>query len=103
MAELKMIRHNSWLVFVCSTVLIGCSQYSNSAVPDNAETDINVIANEYHDLRLITPEAVYVDPQIARLCISPSQEMVELAREEHGVHALAAVKIYMNDLAADAF
>jgi hypothetical protein len=61
------------------------------------------IAHDYKAFKLITPKPVYVDPELAMLCRGVSQEDMEAARKQHGVHANAFIKIYMNESAARAF
>jgi hypothetical protein len=51
----------------------------------------------------MTPDPVYVNPQLAAACRNVSQEEVEAARKVFGPHADTLVSIYMNDLAADTF
>lgn len=72
-------------------------------VPEaSAGSDIGAIAETYRSLRAMTPEAVYVNPELAVLCVPVSRELVEEARATHGVHAHSTIMIYMNDLAAEA-
>jgi hypothetical protein len=61
------------------------------------------IAREYQQLQSMTKEPVYVDPGLARFCRGVTQSEVEEARKRSGPHAHTAVRIYMNDLAANAF
>ena len=65
--------------------------------------DISEIAHDFRTLKLMTPEPVLVNPELAMLCIGASKEMVESARSKHGPHANSAVKIYMNEAAVAAF
>lgn len=65
--------------------------------------DITEIVKSYRDLKLMTPEAVFVNPETAYRCAGPSKEMIDKARLEKGPHADSAVKIFMNQLASKAF
>lgn len=61
------------------------------------------LARTYKELTLITKEPVLVDPQLASLCIGISQQAVDDARKRNGPHAHTSVKIFMNEIAAEAF
>lgn len=61
------------------------------------------LARSYASLTLITKEPVLVDLQLAMLCRGVSQPDVDEARKRNGPHAHTSVKIYMNEIAADAF
>ena len=67
-------------------------------VPDAEE-----LARSYDSLALITKEPVLVDPQLASLCVGISQQAVDDARKRNGPHAHTSVKIFMNEIAAEAF
>jgi hypothetical protein len=67
-------------------------------VPDAEE-----LARSYDNLTLITKEPVLVDPQLASLCVGISQQAVDDARKRYGPHAHTSVKIFMNEIAAEAF
>ena len=54
-------------------------------------------------LRLVTNTPVEVNQQLATLCIGVQQGHVNEARKRSGPHALTAIRIFMNDLAYDAF
>lgn len=64
------------------------------------EVVVEEIARNFSQLRLMTPNPVMVDPTVAASCVGPSPA------EQFGPHFdrfNAAVKMYMNDLAASAF
>lgn len=65
--------------------------------------DIKDVIESYAELELMTPEPVFVDPEIAKRCIGPTKEMIDNARLEIGPHANCVVKIFMNQLASKAF
>jgi hypothetical protein len=67
------------------------------------QPDVEQVALTYRSLRAMTKEPVYVNPMFAAMCRNVSQEEVEAARKVFGPHANTAVRIYMNDLAADTF
>ena len=65
--------------------------------------EIEDIARNYRELRLITPKPVLVEPMMAWSCVGPTKKFVAASRKRLGPHANSSIKIYMNDLAADAF
>jgi hypothetical protein len=118
--------HRITVSVVVLVALAGCSRYPGAASQGEAQagitggkaesavavsadvseasagSDIGFIAETYRSLRAMTPEPVYVNPEFAVLCVPVSRELVEEAREEHGVHAHSTIMIYMNALAAEA-
>lgn len=65
--------------------------------------DVEELSRSYDSLTLITKEPVLVDPQLASLCVGISQQAVDDARKRNGPHAHTSMKIYMNEIAAEAF
>ncbi len=65
--------------------------------------DIAKISAEYKDLKLMTPEPVFVNPELAMLCVGASKAMADSAKVDHGPHANCSVNVFMNDRAAKAF
>ncbi|HEY2588986.1 MAG TPA: cytochrome P460 family protein [Tepidisphaeraceae bacterium] len=97
--------HWSTLILIAAA-LAGCSPADDApadAAPAEAGPIVASVAQDYKHLKLITPKPVYVNPELALLCRGASQEEVETARKQHGVHANAAISIYMNEVAARAF
>lgn len=97
-----------FFLLVCFLGCTGCfsEQVTYLAIPTkpaDPPEDISRIAKEYKTLRLLTPEPVLVNPELAMLCVGASQESVEAARVDHGPHAHSSVNIYMNEAAAEAF
>ena len=74
-----------------------------SQVVVGAVVNVEDLARSYAELTLITKEPVLVDPQLASLCIGISQQAVDDARKRNGPHAHTSVKIFMNEIAAEAF
>jgi hypothetical protein len=74
-----------------------------SQVIVGAVVNVEDLARSYAELTLITKEPVLVDLQLAMLCRGISQQDVDDARKRHGPHAHTSVKIYMNEIAAEAF
>lgn len=71
---------------------------------DSGSADsVEWVARHYQELHSMTTEPVFVNPELARLCIGASKSMVEDAREQHGPHAHSMVRIYMNDRAKSSF
>jgi Cytochrome P460 len=64
---------------------------------------IAAIAKDYPNLRAMTIDSVYVDPELAMLCAGVSAQQVANARKHKGPHAHTAIRVFMNDLAANAF
>jgi len=71
--------------------------------PAAVEPTVSSIASDYPKFRLITPQPVFVDMRLAVMCAPPSKAQVDSTRTQYGPHANAAIKVYMNDLAAEAF
>jgi hypothetical protein len=74
-----------------------------SQVIVGAVVNVEDLARSYAELTLITKEPILVDPQLASLCVGISQQAVDGAKKRHGPHAHTSVKIYMNEIAAEAF
>lgn len=74
-----------------------------SQVVVGAVVNVEDLARSYAELTLITKEPVLVDLQLAMLCRGISQQDVDDARKRHGPHAHTSVKIFMNEIAAEAF
>jgi hypothetical protein len=70
---------------------------------DPASPRIADIARDYRQLRSMTSQPVHVDPRLAMMCRGAEEREVEAARKGTGPHAHSAVRIYMNELAANAF
>ncbi len=95
-------------VIAFSLFIGGCSKdlpspSNDSAATDPASQEIARIAESYSELTLMTPEPVFVNPELAMLCVGATKEMVDNARNEEGPHANCSVKIFMNELASSAF
>lgn len=71
--------------------------------PDGAGRPVREIAADYRNFRKMTDQAVFVNPELAMLCIGASQSQVEAARKTKGPHAHTAILIYMNESAAKTF
>lgn len=106
------------LPMFCLALLWGCNGSQSVGGPETeagvqhaaVETQVSQggpdpteIACTYEELTLITKEPVLVDPQLAQLCVGISQQAVDDARKRNGPHAHTSVKIYMNEIAAEAF
>lgn len=86
--------------------LLGCSppdEATDPAAPSDGQPEVRDVAANYRKLKLMTPQQVFVDRDLALLCRGATQEEVEARRKISGPHANTAVKIYMNDLAAGTF
>ena len=105
---LKKMNSRLYIFAIIALCLGGC----NKGVPDGngdfattetASQEIARIAKSYSDLTLMTPKPVFVNPELAMLCVGATKEMVDAARTEKGPHANCSVKIFMNQLASSAF
>lgn len=103
---------NGQLIRIAILVLVisvaGCKDERADTSMDNNSpkthgTGIKEIANSYQDLNLMTPEPVFVNPELAMLCVGASKAMVERARIDKGAHANCSVRIFMNKLGSTAF
>jgi hypothetical protein len=65
--------------------------------------NVDHVARNYAQLQLVTKTPIEVDQHFAMLCIGIQQVHVDEARKRAGPHALTAIRIFMNDLAYDAF
>ena len=93
----------SILAFVC---LVGCTpadEVAKSPHTASDQPDVRQVAATYTSLRAMTKEPVFVDPGLAMLCRGATQVEVDAARKVSGPHAHAAVRIFMNDVAAETF
>ena len=95
-------------LFLRIVVLIqasGCTPAEEASLaPDHPSSPrVADIARDYRQLQSMTKEPVYVDPGLAMLCRGATTSDVEKARKRSGPHAHTAVRIYMNELAANAF
>jgi hypothetical protein len=87
---------------------LNLAQASNATSSSNEAAlsqgpDVKQVARTFRQLRLVTKTPVEVDQHFAMLCIGVQQFHVEESRKRAGPHALTAIRIYMNDLAHDAF
>lgn len=100
--------YNLLILIVAVAFCVGCgnapSRESNEKDgTQSSSQQIKQVVQEYKTLKLMTPEPVFVNPELAMLCVGASKEMVDAARVEDGPHANCSVNIYMNELAANAF
>jgi hypothetical protein len=89
------------LLFV-SVVQGGFGQTSSPPATDS-QSAISEIATGFTNYHQITKSTVFVNPELAALCIGVSSERMEKARIKFGPHANAGILIYMNEGAASAF
>jgi hypothetical protein len=98
----------SFVVITFSIAFSGCNKQlseskGDAQTPVAAKQDIAEIATSYSDLTLMTPEPVFVNPELAMLCVGATKEMVDQARVDKGPHANCSVRIFMNEIASTAF
>jgi len=97
-------------VFITISILAGCSSTldQNAEMPDHEpgsrpDETITTIASAYRGMRLITPEPVYVDPDLSMMCVGVSTTAIEEATGRNGPHAHSTIRIYMNDVSRASF
>ena len=93
-------------IFLFCIIFSGCYRSDTPAkklVGSKINVDIKALASNYSSLKLMTPEPVFVNPELAALCVGASEESVNRARIDNGVHANCSAQIYMNEQAANAF
>lgn len=94
----------SAVLLILAAGFSGCAQHKAPAdIPTRTPLSVSTIAAGFTNYLRVTKSAVYVNPELAMLCRGASQEEVDAARVQFGPHANAAIVIYMNNLAVDAF
>jgi hypothetical protein len=96
----------SWVtvsIAVFVTLSTGCSYQSAKTDKSVASVTIADIATAYTSYHKVTDSEVYVNPELAMLCVGASREQVESARTRHGPHANTSILIYMNEPASQVF
>jgi hypothetical protein len=101
------------LLIFALTCVAGCNPSEEAAIAATAPpattrasgqgTKAEAVARDYAKLTLVTPEAVYVNPELAMLCRGASQEDVERARKTQGPHAHTRIRVFMSAGAAKTF
>ncbi len=100
-------------LIVALTCVAGCKPSEEAAVAATAPPattraseqggTAEEVARDYAKLTLVTPEAVFVNPELAMLCKGASQEHVERARRTQGPHAHTQIRVFMSAGAAATF
>jgi Cytochrome P460 len=70
---------------------------------NSSDPRIMDIVRDYSKLRSMTVDRVFVNLELAMLCRGASAHDVAEARKKQGPHAHTSIRVFMNDLAADAF
>ncbi|MFM8697623.1 MAG: cytochrome P460 family protein [Phycisphaerales bacterium] len=94
------------LITVICAALTGCAMSGDAPSPPHAALrppEARQVADTYRSLRPMTPEPVLVDQHLAMLCRGVTADELHKARAVSGPHALAAIRVYMNDAAAGTF
>src|SRR2546423_444015 len=87
-----------------STVVSGCSKSSGTQVDGStAQPKVAEIVKKYPEYQQITAQPVFVNPELAMLCVGTSKAQFDAARAKFGPHANTAISIYMNEAATNAF
>ena len=89
------------LVPACGQSLSDTTAKAHSRERETLE--IAEIAAIYQQLKRMTPSPVLVNISLARYCIGASQQVRDEQKARYGPHTNAAIIVYMNDLAANAF
>lgn len=97
-----------FIVVIVATVIAlagGCAKVPapTAVVTDTPQPTIAAIAAEYSSYRRMTGADVVVNPELSTLCIGVSRHHVERARKTKGPHAHSAIRVFMNDSAAQTF
>ncbi len=87
-------------IVVSACLVVLSLGHSGCSTPSIKVSDVALNYTNYHK---ITAQEVFVNPELAMLCVGASVGQVEKAREKHGPHAHTAILIYMNDPAAKSF
>lgn len=91
---------------------VGCGAPSDPPTvstpePAPAPTKHPITAEEviakYATFQRVTPRQFYVNPALSALCRGPSPDEIAEARIKHGIHAVTAIHVFMNDAAEAAF
>jgi hypothetical protein len=93
----------SWKIVPWVTISIAVFVTLIATVKSVTPAAIADIAAEYTSYQKVTDKDVFVNPELAMLCVGASREQVENARTRHGPHANTAILVYMNKPAAQAF
>lgn len=96
-----------WIAFVVCVVLASCRTpepvvEASPAAPPVPLTVEELITSLGH-LEEVSDGRVAVNPGLSALCRGPSTEEIAEARKEFGPHALAFIRVSMNERAASAF
>jgi hypothetical protein len=84
-------------------LITGCSNRSGTTGKTAASVAVADIAAAYTSYHKVTDSEVYVNPELAMLCVGAGREQLENARTRHGPHANTAILVYMNEPAAQVF
>jgi hypothetical protein len=92
-------------IAIALLVLLGCEPAASvgGAAATQSAARAEDVARDYSKLTLVTPEPVLVSAQLALYCRGVSQRDIAEAAKTSGPHSHTAVRIFMNDLASEAF
>src|SRR5882757_3537283 len=93
-------------LFAASLVLLAACSKSPAAtapVPESQQPAIADVATSFHSYKLMTPEPVLLNSELAMLCRGVYQADIDAAQKTKGPHAFTAILIYMNEAAARSF
>jgi hypothetical protein len=101
----REMRIFSLVLATAAMLMVACSATPTAPGPASGASKPAVadIAVHYASYQKMTSREVFVDPELASLCIGTSLHHVEAARKTKGPHAHTAILVYMNTLAAQAF
>lgn len=89
-----------------AVVASGCAEKESSSEPAAGETGqvtVAEVATNFTAFSQMTEGEVFVNPELAMLCVGASEKMVKEAADKHGPHANTSIRIFMNDSASAAF
>ncbi len=87
----------------CSLMLLMAGLLCLSGCASDNSPKVTDIATSYTNYHKITAQEVFVNPELAMLCMGVTTGQMAEARKKHGPHAHTAILIYMNDPAAKSF
>lgn len=94
-----------WFAVVVCVVLTGCRTPEPPVVeaPPSPPLTVEGLITSLGRLEEVSDGRVAVNPGLSALCRGPSTEEIAEARREFGPHAMAFIRVSMNERAASAF
>lgn len=92
----------SWIACI---LLVGCASIQPRVKKSSNDSQLAVetVISEFRNYPIITPDAVVINQEIAKLCRIVTPEEAAQAVEQHGPHAITTILIHMNEPARLAY